>query len=290
MLGARLASSHRKVRLRDRTPAKTSGKGKDVKDPAKVVVAGAGIGGLTGAIALRRAGLEVAVAPGLGCRPHPGAPRNATRGVEGDGPPLPYTRCAAEEMPNPAATRPRGDADRGPPPRRRADVAGPGGVRGGQDAEGALARAARSGGPVGKRAVPRPESARPPPSVARKVSSPFLSFGTHPLRVILTVTGEGCRKRAAPAGPRGSRRARARPSPGRSRCSSRAFSNALTNSSRRKSPSGSKARTLAATVTVSEAEARLARLEPSPILQRPSDNAGRFAPNEAYLNASPRRN
>ncbi len=155
---------------------------------------------------------------------------------------MPYTRCAAEEMPNPAATRPRGDADRGPPPRPRADVAGPGGVRGGQAAEGALARAARRGGPVGKRAVPRPESAPPQPSVARKVSSPFLSFGTHPLRVILTVTGEGCRKRAAPAGPRGSRRARARPSPGRSRCSSRVFPHALTNSSRRKSPSASKAR------------------------------------------------
>src|SRR5215207_1110095 len=61
MLGARLASSHRKVRLRGRTPAKTSGKGKDVKDPAKIMVAGAGIGGLSAAIALRRAGLEVAV-------------------------------------------------------------------------------------------------------------------------------------------------------------------------------------------------------------------------------------
>jgi 2-polyprenyl-6-methoxyphenol hydroxylase-like FAD-dependent oxidoreductase len=39
----------------------TGWKGKDMKHPAKVVVAGAGIGGLTAAIALRRAGFEVAV-------------------------------------------------------------------------------------------------------------------------------------------------------------------------------------------------------------------------------------
>jgi hypothetical protein len=56
--------------------------------------------------------------------------------------------------------------------------------------------------------------------------------------------GEGCRRRTPPAGPRGFHRARARPSPGRSRCSSRAFSHALTNSSPRKSPSTSKARNL----------------------------------------------
>ena len=36
-------------------------RGADVKHPAKVIVAGAGIGGLTAAIALRRAGLEVSV-------------------------------------------------------------------------------------------------------------------------------------------------------------------------------------------------------------------------------------
>ncbi len=39
----------------------TNRKGKDMKDPAKVMVAGAGIGGLTAAVALRRAGFEVAV-------------------------------------------------------------------------------------------------------------------------------------------------------------------------------------------------------------------------------------
>ena len=36
-------------------------KGNDLKDTAKVIVAGAGIGGLTAAIALRRADFEVAV-------------------------------------------------------------------------------------------------------------------------------------------------------------------------------------------------------------------------------------
>ena len=36
-------------------------KGKDVKDLTKMIVAGAGIGGSTAAIALRRAGFEVAV-------------------------------------------------------------------------------------------------------------------------------------------------------------------------------------------------------------------------------------
>ncbi len=40
---------------------KTARKGKDMKDPAKVIVAGAGIGGLTATIAFRRAGFEVAI-------------------------------------------------------------------------------------------------------------------------------------------------------------------------------------------------------------------------------------
>jgi len=44
-----------------RALAQTIGKGKDVHVPVKVIVVGGGIGGLTAAIALRRAGLEVVV-------------------------------------------------------------------------------------------------------------------------------------------------------------------------------------------------------------------------------------